>query len=157
MILTQGSSSKQVELIGPVAGVLAYWIAGGLILTGPIFARTGESLASGLCPGILTLPIGIGIAFSTYEWRRTEKRFRIAGVAATVEIIAVHRIIPGGENQDTAELRVRISGREIEPFDADCEVPTGSRPPQVGDRRNVVVDPSDNTFAIGYDHLFQQD
>ncbi|WP_280399388.1 hypothetical protein [Nocardia carnea] len=143
---------RQVELIGPVAGAITYVIAAGLILTGPIVAWTA-SPADALCPGIITFPIGIALAVQTFEWRGTERRFRAAGVVATAEITAV-RIRRGGESPDVAELRVRISGPGIEPFEAECEVPAVAPAPRVGDRLHVVVDPADNAFAIGYDHLF---
>ncbi|EME15117.1 hypothetical protein [Rhodococcus qingshengii] len=85
------------------------------------------------------------------------KRFRAVGIAETAEIFAVNRIRDLNEGQDTAELTVRISGPGLDTFDADCEAPKGNVPPQVGDRRTVMVNPSDLTFAIVYDHLFQQD
>lgn len=81
------------------------------------------------------------------------KRFRAVGIAATAEIFAVNRIRDLNEGQDTAELTVRISGPGLDTFDADCEAPKGNVPPQVGDRRTVMVNPSDLTFAIVYDHL----
>ncbi|MGI5217639.1 hypothetical protein [Nocardia sp. CA-290969] len=146
---------RQVELIGPVAGVITYVIAAGLILTGPVVALTA-SPADALCPGIITFPIGIALAVQTYEWRGTERRFQAVGLPATAEITAV-RIRQGGESPDVAELRVRISGPGVDPFKAVCEVPSLSPRPQVGDRLRVVVDPSDNSFAIGYDHLFEPD
>ncbi|QKT13709.1 hypothetical protein [Rhodococcus sp. W8901] len=148
---------RQVELIGPAGGVMTYSIAGGLILAGPIAGWADGSLATGLWWGVFTLPIGIGLAVSTYGWRWDEKRFRAAGIAATAEILAVNRIRGSDEGQDIAELTVRISGPGFDTFDAGCEVPTGSVRPQVGDRRTVMVEPSDLTFAIGYDHLFQHD
>jgi hypothetical protein len=146
---------SQVELVGPVAGVITYVIAAGLILTGPIVAWTAAP-ADALCPGIITFPIGIALAVQTFEWRGTERRFRTAGVVTTAEITAV-RIRKGGESPDVAELRVRISGPGIEPFKAECEVPNVAPSPRVGDRLQVVVDPADNSFAIGYDHLFGPD
>ncbi len=81
------------------------------------------------------------------------KRFRAVGIAATAEIFAVNRIRDLNEGQDTAELTVRISGPGLDTFDADCEAPKGNVLPQVGDRRTVMVNPSDLTFAIVYDHL----
>lgn len=81
------------------------------------------------------------------------KRFRAVGIAATAEIFAVNRIRDLIEGQDTAELTVRISGPGLDTFDADCEAPKSNVPPQVGDRRTVMVNPSDLTFAIVYDHL----
>jgi hypothetical protein len=62
-----------------------------------------------LCPAIITFPIGLAIAVTTYGQRWDAKRFRDAGVISTAEIVAV-RIRQGGENPDVAELRVRISG-----------------------------------------------
>ncbi|MFI5717138.1 hypothetical protein [Nocardia sp. NPDC051750] len=153
-----GSDEKgpsQVELIGPVAGVITYVIAAGLILTGPVIALTA-SPADALCPGIITFPIGMALAVQTFEWRGTERRFRAVGLLATAEITAV-RIRQGGESPDVAELRVRISGPGVDPFTSDCEVPSVAPRPQVGDRLRVVVDPADNSFAIGYDHLFEPD
>lgn len=146
---------RQVELIGPVAGVITYVIAAGLILTGPIVALTA-SPADALCPGIITFPIGLLLAVQTYEWRGTERRFRTAGVIGTAEITSV-RIRPGGESPDVAEMKVRISGPGFDTFVADCEEDTGAPRPRVGDRRHVVVDPTDLSFAIGYDHLFEPD
>ncbi len=153
---SEGEDPRQVELIGPVAGVITYAIAACLVLVGPIVALTADSPASALCPGIITFPIGLTLAVQTYKWRGTERQFRSAGVPATAEILSV-RIRKGGESPDVAELRVRISGPGFAPFKADCEVPAGAPPPRVGDRRQVVVDPSDNSFVIGYDHLFEQD
>lgn len=97
-------------------------------------------------------------ACSQYLWVALGgKRFRAVGIAATAEIFAVNRIRDLNEGQDTAELTVRISGPGLDTFDADCEAPKGNVLPQVGDRRTVMVNPSDLTFAIVYDHLFQQD
>ncbi|WP_328393567.1 hypothetical protein [Nocardia sp. NBC_00416] len=147
---------RQVELIGPVAQVFTYSIAAGLMLLGPVLAWTGDSLWSGLCPAIITFPIGVAIAVTTYGQRRDAKRFRAVGVISTAEIVAV-RIRKGGEDPDVAELRVHISGPGFDMFKADCEVPAGIPRPRIGDRLQVVVDPSDCTFAIGYDHLFERD
>ncbi|MEV5646806.1 hypothetical protein AB0L57_01020 [Nocardia sp. NPDC052254] len=147
---------RQVELIGPVAQVFTYSIAAGLMVAGPALALTGDSLWDGLCPTIVTFPIGLAIAVTTYGERWNAKRFRNAGVVSTAEIVAV-RIRQGGENPDVAELRVRISGPGFDTFAADCEVPAVLPLPRIGDRRQVVVDPSDYTFAIGYDHLFESD
>lgn len=133
-----------------------YSIAAGLILLGPVLALTGDSLWDALCPAIITFPIGVAVAVTTYGERWNAKRFRVAGVVSTAEIITV-RIREGGENPDVAELRVRISGPGFDTFEADCEVPAGIPRPRIGDRRQVVVDPSDCTFAIGYDHLFERD
>lgn len=146
---------RQVELIGFAAGVMTYSIASGLILAGPIAVWIDGSLATGLWWGVFTFPIGIGLAVSTYGWRWEEKRFQAAGIAATAEILAVNRIRDTDEGQDTAELTVRISGPGFDTFDADCEVPTGGVRPKIGDQRTVMVEPSNLTFAIGYDHLFQ--
>ncbi|NUP27295.1 MAG: hypothetical protein HOQ36_20685 [Nocardia sp.] len=147
---------RQVELIGPVAQVFTYSIAVGLMLSGPVIALTSDSLWNGLCPAIITFPIGVAIAVTTYGERWNAKRFRAVGVVSTAEILAV-RIREGGENPDVAELRVRISGPGFDTFKADCEVPAGIPRPLIGDRLHAVVDPSDNSFAIGYDHLFEQD
>ncbi|MFI9534974.1 hypothetical protein ACIG56_17215 [Nocardia fusca] len=147
---------RQVELIGPVAQVFTYSIAAGLILSGPVLALTSDSLWNGLCPAIITFPIGLAIAATTYGQRWDAKRFRAVGVVSTAEIVAV-RIRQGGENPDVAELRVRISGPGFDAFKADCEVPAVLPLPRIGDRLQVVVDPSDYAFAIGYDHLFEQD
>lgn len=76
------------------------------------------------------------------------------GVPATARILAV-RIRQGGENPDVAELRVRVSGPGFDTFDADCEVQAAVPHPRPRDRRNVIAHPSDNTFAIGYDHLWE--
>jgi hypothetical protein len=143
---------RQVELIGPVAGVVTYSIAGGLILAGPIAGWGDGSLATGLWIGVFTLPFGIGIAVSTYRWRWNEKRFQAAGIAGTLKILAVNRIRSSDESQYIAELTVRISGPGFDTFETDCEVPTSSMRPQFGDRLTVMVEPSDLTFAI-----FQQD
>ncbi len=151
------SAPRQVELIGPVARVFTYSIAAGLMLLGPVLALTGDSLWDGLCPAIVTVPIGLAVVVTTYRDRRNAKRFRDAGVISTAEIVAVVRIRQGGENPDVAELRVRISGPGFDTFAADCEVPAVLPLPRIGDRRQVVVDPSDYTFAIGYDHLFERD
>ncbi|WP_109522615.1 MULTISPECIES: hypothetical protein [Nocardia] len=150
-----GIRAGQVELIGPVAGVFSYTIAVGLVIVGPVFAVTGDSLWSGLCPALVTFPIGLALTVQTYRWRRSARRFRTAAVPATAQIIAV-RIREGGENPDIAELTVRISGPGLDTFEADCEVPTGVPYPRIGDRRRVMVDPADSSFAIGYDHLFEQ-
>jgi hypothetical protein len=147
---------RQVELIGPVAQVFTYSIAAGLMLSGPVLAVTSDSLWNGLCPAIITFPIGLAIAATTYGQRWDAKRFRAVGVISTAEIVAV-RIRKGGENPDVAELRVRISGPGFDTFKADCEVPAVLPLPRIGDRLQVVVDPSDYAFAIGYDHLFEQD
>ncbi|MGW6332819.1 hypothetical protein [Nocardia rhamnosiphila] len=147
---------RQVELIGPVAQVFTYSIAAGLMLLGPVLALTSDSLWNGLCPAIITFPLGVAIAVTTYGQRRDAKRFRAVGVVSTAEIMAV-RIRKGAENPDVAELRVRISGPGFDTFEANCEVPAGNPLPRVGDRCQVVVDPSDRTFAIGYDHLFERD
>lgn len=148
---------RQVELIGFAAGMMTYSIAGGLLLAGPIAWWADGSLAAGLWWGFFTLPIGIGLAVSTYGWRWEEKQFQAAGIAATAEIVAVSCIRGNDGSQDTAELTVRISGPGFDTFDADCEVLTGTVRPQIGERRTVMVKPSGLTFAIGYDHLFQQD
>ncbi|NUS44370.1 MAG: hypothetical protein HOQ24_11860 [Mycobacteriaceae bacterium] len=148
-----GGGASQVELIGPVAGAVMYSIAAGLVIAGPAIAVAGDSWWDGLCPGIVTFPIGIAIAVQTYEWRRNARRFRTAAVPATAEIIAV-RIREGGENPDVAELKVRISGPGVDTFEADCEESAGVPYPKIGERRRAMVDPSDSTFAIGYDHLF---
>lgn len=150
------SAPRQVELIGPVAQVFTYSIAAGLMLSGPVLALTSDSLWNGLCPAIITFPIGFAIAATTYGQRWYAKRFRAVGVVSTAEIVAV-RIRQGGENPDVAELRVRISGPGFDTFKADCEVPAGDPRPQIGDRLQVVVDPSAGNFAIGYDHLFERD
>ncbi|MFI6310724.1 hypothetical protein ACIBEK_11490 [Nocardia fusca] len=147
---------RQVELIGPVAQVFTYSIAAGLMLSGPVLAVTSDSLWNGLCPAIITFPIGLAIAATTYGQRWDAKRFRAVGVVSTAEIVAV-RIRQGGENPDVAELGVRISGPGFDTFKADCEVPAVLPLPRIGDRLQVVVDPSDHAFAIGYDHLFEQD
>ncbi|MGA6205984.1 hypothetical protein ACPESR_14670 [Nocardia testacea] len=147
---------RQVELIGPVAQVFTYSIAAGLLLSGPVLALTGDSLWDWLCPAIITFPIGLAIAVTTYGQRWDAKRLRDAGVISTAEIVAV-RIREGGENPDVAELRVRISGPGFDTFTADCEIPSVLPLPRVGDRHQVVVDPSDYSFAIGYDHLFERD
>lgn len=137
--------------------MFTYSIAAGLMLLGPVLALTGDSLWDGLCPAIVTVPIGLAVVVTTYRDRRNAKRFRDAGVISTAEIVAVVRIRQGGENPDVAELRVRISGPGFDTFAADCEVPAVLPLPRIGDRRQVVVDPSDYTFAIGYDHLFERD
>ncbi|WP_156161720.1 hypothetical protein [Nocardia vulneris] len=147
-------SAGQVELIGPVAGVFTYAVAAALVAAGPVIALAGDSLWNGLCPGIITMPIGVALAVTTYQWRWNAKRFDKAAVPATAEIIAV-RIVAGGENPDVAELKVRISGPGFDTFEAECEIQTGVPYPRPGDRRRVVVDPSDRTFAVGYDHLFE--
>ncbi|MFQ6230086.1 hypothetical protein [Nocardia sp. NPDC002869] len=147
---------RQVELIGPVAQVITYSIATGLMLSGPVLGLTSDSLWNGLCPAIITFPLGVAIAVTTYGQRRNAKWFRAVGVISTAEIIAV-RIRKGAENPDVAELRVRISGPGFDTFTADCEVPAVLPLPRIGDRLQVVVDPCDYTFAIGYDHLFEQD
>ncbi|MBL1079242.1 hypothetical protein JK358_33035 [Nocardia sp. 2] len=148
------SSASQVELIGPAAGVFTYTIAAVLVLTGPIFFIAGDSFWDALCPALVTFPIGVALAVHTYEWRRNAKRFKAVAVEATAEILTVV-IRQGGENPDVAELKLRISGPGFDTFVADCETSSGVPHPRIGDRRHVMVDPSDNTFAIGYDHLFE--
>ncbi|MGW1739429.1 hypothetical protein ACWCPQ_11525 [Nocardia sp. NPDC001965] len=136
--------------------MFTYSIAAGLMLSGPVLALAGDSLWDALCPAIITFPIGLAIAMTTYGQRSNVKRFRAFGVISTAEIVAV-RIRKGGENPDVAELRVRITGPGFDTFVADCEIPAVVPLPRVGDRHQVVVDPSDYTFAIGYDHLFERD
>ncbi|MFC8527242.1 hypothetical protein [Nocardia sp. NPDC057227] len=123
--------------------------------TGPVIALIGDSLWDALCPALVTFPIGLALAVQTYRWRRTARRFDTAAVPAEAEILAV-RIRAGGENPDVAELRVRISGPGFDAFEAACEIPTGVPHPRIGDRRRVLVDPADLSFAIGYDHLFDE-
>ncbi|WP_157229051.1 hypothetical protein [Nocardia brevicatena] len=91
MSSSEDEGARQVELIGPAAGVFTYVIAAGLILTGPLCALAGDSWADGLCAGIFTFPIGIGVAVSTYGRRRTERRFQAVGVVATAEVLAVNK------------------------------------------------------------------
>ncbi|MEV0355655.1 hypothetical protein AB0H71_06265 [Nocardia sp. NPDC050697] len=145
----------QVDFIGPVAGAFTAVLAAGLIATGPAIALTSDSLWDALCPALVTFPIGLALVVQTYRWRRTARRFDAAAVPAEAEIRAV-RIRAGGENPDVAELRVRITGPGFDTFEAACEIPTGVPHPRIGDRRRVLVDPADLSFAIGYDHLFDE-
>ncbi|MEV6426879.1 hypothetical protein [Nocardia sp. NPDC051463] len=139
---------RQVEPIGPVCGAFGYCAAVGLMRTGPLFAVTGDSWADGLCPGIFTVPLGLGLAVSVVDWRRSAKRFEAAGVVGTAEIIAVDGMHISGEADEVAELTVRISGPGFDTFDADCERNTRDPAWEVGDRFAVVVDPIDMTYAI---------
>lgn len=141
---------RQLTPLGPVAGAFGYCVAAGLILTGPVFALLGESWVSGLCPGICTLPFGVGFAFAVAEWRRSAKRFAVAGLAATAEIVAVDGIRGGGEDPEVAELTVRISGTGVASFEAACELRSRRPPWAVGDTFEVVVDPADRSFAALY-------
>lgn len=136
--------------------MFTYSIATGLMLSGPVLALTSDSLWNGLCPAIITFPLGAAIVATTYAQRRDAKRFGAVGVVSTAEIVAI-RIRKGAENPDVAELRVHINGPGFDAFKADCEVPAALPRPRIGDRFQVVVDPSDYAFAIGYDHLFEHD
>ncbi|MGW5382168.1 hypothetical protein [Nocardia sp. NPDC003963] len=141
---------RQLTPIGPFAGAFCYCAAAGMILMGPIFALVGESWVDGLCPGLVTLPLGVGLAFAAAEWRRSAKRFAAAGLAATAEVVAVRGIRDGGDDTDVAELAVRIRGIGFEAFDADCDLHVRQPPWAVGDTFEVVVDPADNSFAVVY-------
>ncbi|MGW1737678.1 hypothetical protein ACWCPQ_02595 [Nocardia sp. NPDC001965] len=139
---------RQLTPIGPVAGAFGYCAAAGMILMGPAFALWGKSWWDGLCPGLVTLPLGVALAFAVAEWRRSARRFAAAGLPATAEIIAVEGIRGGGEDTEVAELRIRISGTGFETFDAACELTAGRPPWAVGDRLDIVVDPADNSFVV---------
>ncbi|WP_327094377.1 hypothetical protein OIE68_30015 [Nocardia vinacea] len=155
--MSSGTGPRQVELIGPVAGPFTYFIAAALILAGPLSGLFGDSWVDGLCTGIFTFPIGIGLAFATYEWRATARRFAAAGLPGMAEIVAVNGIRVDGEDDSIAELTVRITGSGFETFEAECEVGARNPPQQPGERFTVMVDPADSTFAVGYDHLFPRD
>ncbi|MGW4533206.1 hypothetical protein ACWEOI_19875 [Nocardia sp. NPDC004340] len=153
MARSENEGPRQVELIGPYAGVFAYATGVVLTLIGPILGLTGDGFADGLCVGVFTFPIGLLLLASAYEWRRAERRFQAIGVHGTGEVLSVNEIHPGGENPDTADLTIRITGPTFAPFTAECTLGnhSGLTP---GHTFNLMVDPTDNSFAIGFDHLF---
>lgn len=153
MVDSANGGPQQVELIGPYAGVFTYVLGAGLMLVGPLVAVAGDSWAGGLCSGVVTLPIGLGLLVSTYGWRRTERNFQAVGVPGIAEVRSVDKIHPGGENPDTADLTIRITGSAFETFTAVCSLDHHAGL-SVGHTFSVIVDPADNSFAIGYDHLF---
>ncbi|MFD7845734.1 hypothetical protein ACFV4K_22690 [Nocardia sp. NPDC059764] len=155
MARSKNEGPRQVELIGPYAGVFTYTTGAALTLIGPILGLTGYGWADGLCASVFTFPIGLGLVASTYEWRRTGRRFQTVGVPGIGEVLSVNEIHPGGENPDTADLTIRITGPTLDPFTADCTLDNHSGLTR-GHTFDLMVDPTDNSFAIGFDHLFPQ-
>ncbi|MFE6862261.1 hypothetical protein [Nocardia sp. NPDC057668] len=153
MTAAENDEPSQVELIGPRAGAFTYLIGVVLIALGPLLALTGGGWADGLCTGVITLPIGVALVVSTVQWRANERRFQSAGVPGTARIISVDEIRAGGENPDTADLTVEISGDRFTAFTAVCTL-DHHRELVRGHTFTVMVDPRDNSFAIGFDHLF---
>ncbi|QLY30000.1 hypothetical protein H0264_33160 [Nocardia huaxiensis] len=155
--MARESGPRQVQLIGPVGGGFTYLLAAAMMLVGPVSGAFGESLGDALCAGVFTFPLGIALAFSAFEWRASARRFDAVGVRGTAEIVAVKRVRGGGEEERKVELIVRISGGGFDAFEAECEV--GARDPLqvVGERFDVMVDPEERTFAVGFDHLFPRD
>ncbi len=126
------------------------------MLSGPLLGLTADGWASGLCAGVFTFPIGLAVVASAYEWRRAERRFQAVGVHGTGEVLSVNEIRPGGENPDMADITIRITGPTFDTFTADCTLENHSRM-TTGHTFNLMVDPTDNSFAIGFDHLFPRD
>ncbi|MGX1810500.1 hypothetical protein ACWIGI_32695 [Nocardia sp. NPDC055321] len=144
---------EQVELIGPRAGIFTYLIGGCLTLFGPVLGVAGGDVIGGVCTGVITLPIGVALIVSTVRWRTNERRFQAVGVGGTAVVVAVREIRAGGENPDTADLLVEISGPRFDTFSAVCTLDHHAGLVR-GHSFAVIVDPSDNSFAIGFDHLF---
>ncbi|MFE3104488.1 hypothetical protein [Nocardia tengchongensis] len=153
MVRSENEGPRQVELIGPYAGVFAYATGACLTLIGPLLGLTGDGWFDGLCAGVFTFPIGLVLVASAYEWRRAERRFQAVGVPGTAEVLSVNQIRPGGENPDMADLTIRITGPTFDTFTAECSLENHSGM-KVGHTFNLMVDPTDNSFAIGFDHLF---
>ncbi|MFQ6394273.1 hypothetical protein ACLMAJ_12525 [Nocardia sp. KC 131] len=52
-----------------------------------------------------------------------------------------------------ADIAIRITGATFDAFTAECSLENHSGM-IVGHTFNVMVEPVDNSFAIGFDHLF---
>ncbi|WP_433272964.1 hypothetical protein ACQPZF_17795 [Actinosynnema sp. CS-041913] len=80
------------------------------------------------------------------ETRAQHDRLDRSGIPATAEIVAIKEVDLG--DGSGIQLRLRVEGNGLTPFEADSTDHRRRPHYEVGNRLHVVVDPSDNLFRF---------
>lgn len=155
-------AARQVNTIGPVIGVFLYTVSlvvflGGV--TAPVMAvdaflgpdqggvDRGARVGMYGLPSLLPLPLGLAMLVALRGQRRDTRQLDASGVRAVAQVLPVDAVRAGGDEEDTAQLTVRISGPGVRTFETGRRIPV-RRGVVAGVRLDVVVDPSDHLFAV---------